>query len=147
MSDKFSKSARGGDSTLHSSQREVFPKQSPSASVEAQLLHTNEVDNYRLKLSEVKPVPPRIPPPVAQFKFRVLRIEAGRPFQMLRYSPALTTTFEVVVVASGRKALTALQKDPFDAVHVSYSLPDMDGGEFLARLRNIAGPVPIVIFS
>ena len=44
--------------------------------------------------------------------------------------------YECVAAADGAEALDALQEQPIDLVLLDMVMPNMDGGEFLARVRS-----------
>jgi CheY-like chemotaxis protein/signal transduction histidine kinase/HAMP domain-containing protein len=56
---------------------------------------------------------------------------------------------EVVAVATGMEALTALREQPFDCCVVDLRLPDMTGFELLEKLQNEVSlrQIPVVVFT
>ncbi len=55
--------------------------------------------------------------------------------------------FEVVAVDGGRKAITALQSQPFDVVLIDMVMPGMDGFQTIRECRRINPEMPIVAMS
>ena len=55
--------------------------------------------------------------------------------------------FEVVAVDGGRKAVTALQAEPFDVVLVDMVMPGMDGFQTIRECRRINPAMPIVAMT
>jgi CheY-like chemotaxis protein len=55
--------------------------------------------------------------------------------------------FEVVAVDGGRKALAALQSEPFDVVLVDMIMPGMDGLQTIRECRRINPAMPIVAMT
>lgn len=56
-------------------------------------------------------------------------------------------TFEVITARSAQMALQTLEQALIDAVVVDYSMPDMDGIEFLQKLRLEGNWVPFIMFT
>jgi len=56
---------------------------------------------------------------------------------------------EVAVAATGREALDAISRQPFDCMVLDLKLPDMSGFDVLERLRDsqISGDLPVVVFT
>ena len=48
---------------------------------------------------------------------------------------------------SGRNALNLLVKEPFDIIISDYQMPEMDGLEFLATVKEQAYDIPFIIFT
>jgi len=55
--------------------------------------------------------------------------------------------FEVVAVDGGRKAVTALQSQPFDVVLIDMVMPGMDGFQTIRECRRINPAMPIVAMT
>jgi CheY-like chemotaxis protein len=55
--------------------------------------------------------------------------------------------FDVVAVDGGRKAISALQSAPFDAVIVDMVMPGMDGYQTIREFRRIHPTLPIIAMS
>jgi two-component system OmpR family response regulator len=55
--------------------------------------------------------------------------------------------FDVVAVDGGRKAISALQSTPFDAVIVDMVMPGMDGYQTIREFRRINPTLPIIAMS
>ena len=53
--------------------------------------------------------------------------------------------YEVVTASTGKEALEALEKRTFDIITLDIRMPEMDGLEFLGRIRKINMEIPIVI--
>ncbi|HMK81158.1 MAG TPA: response regulator [Xanthobacteraceae bacterium] len=55
--------------------------------------------------------------------------------------------FEVVAVDGGRKAVSALQSEPFDVVLVDMVMPGMDGFQTIRECRRINPAMPIIAMT
>jgi DNA-binding NtrC family response regulator len=55
--------------------------------------------------------------------------------------------FKATAVEDGRAALQAMTEDSFDLVLLDYKLPDMNGLEVLARLRDLNPDLPVVMVT
>jgi DNA-binding NtrC family response regulator len=55
--------------------------------------------------------------------------------------------FDVVAVDGGRKAITALQSEPFDVVLIDMVMPGMDGLQTIRECRRINPTMPIVAMT
>jgi two-component system response regulator HydG len=55
--------------------------------------------------------------------------------------------FEVVAVDGGRKAVSALESGPFDAVIIDIVMPGMDGYQTIREFRRISPTTPIIAMS
>ena len=53
----------------------------------------------------------------------------------------------ITVSLSGRKALNLLVKEPFDIIISDYQMPEMDGLEFLAKVKEQDYDIPFIIFT
>jgi two-component system KDP operon response regulator KdpE len=58
----------------------------------------------------------------------------------------LAAGYDVEAVGSAAEALTALSERAFDVLIVDLGLPDMDGKELIARVRQ-AGDTPVIVLS
>lgn len=55
--------------------------------------------------------------------------------------------FEVATATSALDALRRMQDEQFDAVIVDYKMPDMNGLDFLQKLRNVENCTPFILFT
>jgi len=55
--------------------------------------------------------------------------------------------YEVQTAPSGREGLNAFQQGPWDLVTVDRAMPEMNGEEMAAQMRNIAPKVPIILIT
>lgn len=69
---------------------------------------------------------------------RIAVIE-DNPDNRLLVRAILEDRYELVEFETGKKALAAIPADPPDLVLLDISLPEMDGGEVLERIRAIEG--------
>lgn len=53
--------------------------------------------------------------------------------------------FQVFTASNGREALEHLQQHPIDLVLLDIKMPEMDGSEFLRRVRQENATLPIII--
>ncbi|BDG02753.1 response regulator [Anaeromyxobacter oryzae] len=62
---------------------------------------------------------------------------------------ALTGHFEVSLASNGREALEKVESVPPDVILLDLSMPEMDGGEVLARLKADPRlrPIPVIVLS
>ena len=58
-----------------------------------------------------------------------------------------TGEFSVDTTPSARTALTIMDKRMYDAVISDYQMPDMDGIEFLKKVRSSGNSIPFIIFT
>jgi two-component system KDP operon response regulator KdpE len=77
---------------------------------------------------------------------RVLVVDDELPFLRALHLSLSAHRYEVVTAADGAAALDAAVKHPPDIVLLDLGLPDMDGGEVIARLRAWT-QVPILVLS
>jgi DNA-binding response OmpR family regulator len=54
---------------------------------------------------------------------------------------------EVVEASDGSQGMKALRDEPFDLVITDINMPDMDGIEVIAQLREAADAVPVIAIS
>jgi len=101
-----------------------------------------------------------MPPPAAsaalalrppQAQWRVLLAEDNAVNQLLAVRVLEKHGCTVVVANNGQEALTALAREPFDVVLMDVQMPDMDGFEATAairqRERDTGGHVPIIAMT
>ena len=55
--------------------------------------------------------------------------------------------YELVTVTSGEDALALLDERPFDLIFLDLAMPEMDGPETLARMREMGNDTPVVIIA
>jgi PAS domain S-box-containing protein len=55
--------------------------------------------------------------------------------------------FSVEIVNSAQKAIEILREHPFDAIVSDYQMPEMDGIEFLIKVRASGNTIPFIIFT
>lgn len=55
--------------------------------------------------------------------------------------------FRIGTETSAKKALEIIGENKFDAIISDYQMPDMDGIEFLRRVRASGNPIPFIIFT
>jgi signal transduction histidine kinase len=87
-------------------------------------------------------------PHTTDAKARVLVVDDNR--DMREYvSRLLSSRFEVINAVNGRDALEIVQKRPFDLVLSDVMMPEMDGFQLLAALRenHATSSVPVVLLS
>ncbi|PPK87716.1 DNA-binding NtrC family response regulator [Neolewinella xylanilytica] len=79
--------------------------------------------------------------------FKIFVVEDD-PFygKLLKHHLNLNPDFEVDLFTTGQACLEALYRKP-DVISIDYGLPDMNGGELFARIRDLNNVVPIVIIS
>jgi DNA-binding NtrC family response regulator len=80
--------------------------------------------------------PSRAPPRVSlRVRPRILCVD-DEPFVLKSFAATLRKNFEVVSASNGAEALELLEREPGLRVVVSdYRMPGMDGGTFLAQVR------------
>ena len=85
-------------------------------------------------------------------RFRILIVE-DNPADLYLYSlllkPSERTAFEQVEAPTGREGLDACKKEAPDCIVLDFHLPDMDGLEFISRLKQQCGdlPCPVVMLT
>ena len=92
--------------------------------------------------------PPVIKPPVIKPQIRVLLVEDDLVDRMAcRRALAQDPDYEFVLseAETGREGLQLAQAQKPDCVLLDYHLPDMNGLEFLAELRNDLGEIPVPV--
>jgi PAS domain S-box-containing protein len=55
--------------------------------------------------------------------------------------------FSVDTITSAPAALSLMEKKNYDAIISDYQMPEMDGIEFLKRVRNSNNPIPFILFT
>ena len=110
----------------------------PSELLDAILLGLGE------PVETVAAAPPRTQPGVGEppRRLRVLVAEDNPVNQMLLSRMLEKRGHIVVVVADGRKVLTALEEEPFDLVLMDVQMPEMDGFEATAAIRQREANTP-----
>jgi len=83
----------------------------------------------------VKPPSVRVEPSVTARPLRILLAEDNELNQRAAVSGLERRGHTVVVAATGREALAALQRESFDVVLMDVEMPDMDGFAVTARIR------------
>src|SRR5512138_1307276 len=58
-----------------------------------------------------------------------------------------TGDFSVTTALSGRAGLDELARQDFDAVISDFQMPEMDGIEFLKKVRQSFGSIPFILFT
>ena len=58
-----------------------------------------------------------------------------------------TEGFRVDVSESATAALELLANTHYDAIISDYQMPEMDGIEFLIRVRSVLGDIPFILFT
>src|SRR5208282_541310 len=55
--------------------------------------------------------------------------------------------FNVDIITSAQEALTLLNSANYDAIIADYQMPDMDGIEFLKKVRSSGNIIPFILFT
>ncbi len=55
--------------------------------------------------------------------------------------------FRVDIITSAPVALTLLNEKAYDAIISDYQMPDMDGIEFLKKIRSSGNAIPFILFT
>ena len=77
---------------------------------------------------------------------RILVVDDETPIRRLLRTALTAEGYEVIEAADGNGALAAAAKENPDAVLLDLGLPDLDGTEVLARLREWS-PMPVVVLT
>ncbi|MHA2232453.1 MAG: response regulator [Candidatus Hodarchaeales archaeon] len=81
--------------------------------------------------------------------FRILAVDDEK--ELLLVTKMFLTqeepAFAVTTVTSAQKALQKLTEEHFDAVVSDYQMPNMNGIEFLERLRRKNNTIPFILFT
>jgi CheY-like chemotaxis protein len=79
---------------------------------------------------------------------RIAVIE-DNPDNRLLVRAILEDRYELIEFDTGKKALAAIPADPPDLVLLDISLPEMDGGEVLERIRQMEGlsTLPVIALT
>ncbi|MCL2710258.1 MAG: ATP-binding protein, partial [Planctomycetaceae bacterium] len=87
---------------------------------------------------QVAEIMPRVslPPASSRRSLKVLVAEDNRINQIVIVDVLHNAGLEVEVVANGREAIDAVQNEPFDIVLMDCQMPQMDGFEATAEIRN-----------
>ncbi len=97
------------------------------------------------------PAPPLAAPVSRARPLRVLLAEDNAVNQRLTVRLLEKRGHTVVVAATGKEALAALEREPFDLVLMDVQMPEMDGFEATARIRQreqrCGGHVPVVAMT
>jgi CheY-like chemotaxis protein len=58
-----------------------------------------------------------------------------------------TNGFRVVSAGSGQEAIALFAEMPMDLVLADYAMPQMDGGQLVERLKQIASHIPMILLG
>jgi PAS domain S-box-containing protein len=131
---------------LSSTAREAFLQEALSW-LPGQQTSAKDLDEYTSPADLASPTFPRLVAETAG-KSRVLLVDDNR--DMREYvRRLLNTRFEVITAANGREALQKATKQPPNLVLSDVMMPEMDGYQLLAALRNnpATSSIPVVLLS
>jgi two-component system KDP operon response regulator KdpE len=77
----------------------------------------------------------------------ILVVDDEPPIRRLLRTSLATQGFAVVEAADGRDGLAILASDPPEVVLLDLGLPDIDGLDFIRRMRESGSKVPIIVLS
>jgi CheY-like chemotaxis protein len=105
-----------------------------------ELLHkfhasTNSSTKGRPILETSGNITPEPPSPATTGKLRILLAEDNRINQKVAVGTLTAAGHQVTVANNGKEALAALEKQPFDVVLMDVQMPEMDGFEATAHIR------------
>lgn len=75
----------------------------------------------------------------------VLIVDDEQHIRLLYEEELKDEGYQVVTASNGREALEALERQPVDLVLLDIKMPEMDGSEFLRRVRERNTTLPIII--
>ena len=77
----------------------------------------------------------------------ILLVEDQAPLRMLLAKVLIAAGHQVLEAAGGTEALALAEKHLFDLIVTDVVMPGMNGPEFAARFRSMAGDVPVLFMS
>jgi DNA-binding response OmpR family regulator len=78
---------------------------------------------------------------------KVLIVEDDSFLQGLAANKLQKSNFDVTSTGNGEQAMTALEKEKFDAILLDLMLPDMSGFDILKGLKESHKKIPVIVFS
>jgi CheY-like chemotaxis protein len=78
---------------------------------------------------------------------RILLVDDNRGGLMARKAVLEELGYHTEGALSGKQALSLFEEHLFDLVVTDYRMPDMDGGELIAKIRAAKETIPIILIS